>query len=120
MKVASTVREGADGNVITTVRMWITRASRLPHCEHCGIAQFMVIESRTGQPYLIYLHAAHADPAQSKSEPQPHLIALCVRCHARYDYAIKQRAARVALERLKHQRQRERARQGIDQRWFGG
>ena len=89
-------------------------------CEHCGIAQFTVIESRTGQPYLIYLHAAHADPAQSKSEPQPHLIALCVRCHARYDYAIRQRAARVALERLKHQRQRERVRQGIDHRFLGG
>ena len=47
-------------------------------------------------------------------------IALCVRCHARYDYALKQRAARVALERLKHQRQREWVRQGMDHRWFGG
>ncbi len=30
LKGASTVRRGAVGNVITTVRMWITRAGRLP------------------------------------------------------------------------------------------
>ncbi len=30
LKGASTVRRGADGNVITTVRKWTTRASRLP------------------------------------------------------------------------------------------
>jgi hypothetical protein len=31
LKGASTVRRGAVGNVITTVRMWITRAGRLPY-----------------------------------------------------------------------------------------
>jgi hypothetical protein len=30
LKGASTVRRGAVGNVITTVRMWTTRAGRLP------------------------------------------------------------------------------------------
>lgn len=77
-------------------------------CEHCGVSQFTVIESRTGQPYTVYLHAAHADHAQPKSHPAPQLLALCIRCHARYDYALKQRAMRVALEQKKHRRLLER------------
>jgi hypothetical protein len=87
-------------------------------CEHCGVAQFEVIESRTGQPYMVYLHAAHADPELRKDAQAPHLLALCVRCHARYDYAIRQRQARVALERLKHQKLL--ARWDVDHRFMGG
>ena len=91
-------------------------------CEQCGVKQFEVIEGRTGLPYMVYLHAAHADPKQRKDEPAPHLICLCPRCHAKYDYAVKQRQARVALERLKHQRLLARHYQasGDDPRLLGG
>lgn len=71
-------------------------------CEHCGIAQYAQATSAKGTPYLIYLHAAHKH--HDKDNPQPELIALCIRCHVRYDHDHKQREARVRLERLKHLR----------------
>ncbi len=71
-------------------------------CEHCGIAQFAQVTSTKGTPYLIYLHAAHKH--HDKGNPHPELIALCVSCHARYDFAHKQQEARVRLELVKHLR----------------
>lgn len=71
-------------------------------CEHCGIAQYAQAISAKGTPYLIYLHAAHKH--HDKGNPHPELIALCIACHARYDYTHKQREARVKLEVLKHLR----------------
>lgn len=70
-------------------------------CEHCHVEQYALMHSAKGTPYLIYLHAAHVhhDPAN----PTPDLIALCVSCHARYDYEHRERERRVALERLRHQ-----------------
>ena len=70
-------------------------------CEHCGAKQFEIITSRKGTPYFIYLHAAHKHP-YDKSNPNPELIALCITCHARYDYEYKQRAMRSRLEQMKH------------------
>jgi len=70
-------------------------------CEHCGARQYENRLSKKGIPFYIYLHAAHKD--HDKGNPDPALIALCPSCHARYDYAHKQREARIALERLKHQ-----------------
>jgi predicted HNH restriction endonuclease len=71
-------------------------------CEHCCVEQYALVESRKGTPYLVYLHAAHKhhDPGN----PHPELLCLCASCHARYDYAHKQREARVRLEILKHLR----------------
>jgi hypothetical protein len=56
--------------------------------------------SAKGKPYLIYLHAAHKH--HDTHNPQPELIALCVRCHARYDYEHKQRQAQLRIEVMKH------------------
>lgn len=69
-------------------------------CEECGVEQFTQLVSRRGKPYIIYLHAAHVH--HDKDNPNPELRALCVACHARYDYQYKQREARVRLERMKH------------------
>jgi len=71
-------------------------------CEHCGVEQYALVESRKGTPYIIYLHAAHKhhDPRN----PCPELLCLCISCHAKYDYEHKQREARVRLEILKHLR----------------
>lgn len=69
-------------------------------CENCGIEQYAIAESRKGTWYIIYLHAAHVhhDPPNR----QPELRCLCISCHARYDYAWRQREKRVELEQLKH------------------
>lgn len=72
------------------------------HCEHCGAAQFSVATSKKGNPYFVYLHAAHRN--HDKGDPNPELICLCVTCHSRYDYAHKQRLKRIHLERMKHLR----------------
>lgn len=84
-------------------------------CQHCGIPQFALVESRAGKPYIIYLHAAHIHHDQDNQ--QPALIALCISCHGRYDYQHKQRVKRIELERLKHQKQLASR---VDLRFYGG
>jgi 5-methylcytosine-specific restriction endonuclease McrA len=70
-------------------------------CEHCGIAHCTTLVSeRTGNPYIVYLHAAHVH--HDIRNPQPQLMALCPSCHGRYDYAYKQREYQLYLERMKH------------------
>jgi hypothetical protein len=71
-------------------------------CEHCGVEQYALVESRKGTPYIIYLHAAHKN--HDPDNPNPELLCLCISCHARYDYKHKVREARVRLEILKHLR----------------
>lgn len=70
-------------------------------CEHCGIAQHTTRTSKKGTPYIVYLHAAHVHQADTRNT-QPELKALCISCHAHYDYQHKQREQRIELERLKH------------------
>lgn len=69
-------------------------------CQQCGVKQFTVRHSSTtGNPYVVYLHAAHVhvdDPLRNDRE----LLTLCLTCHARYDARCK----RVRIERLKHRR----------------
>ena len=71
-------------------------------CEHCGARQHEVRTSKKGNPYFIYLHAAHKN--HDKDNPTPELLCLCVSCHARYDYEHRERQAIVRLECLKHLR----------------
>jgi hypothetical protein len=71
-------------------------------CQHCGVKQYEIRTSKKGNPYFIYLHAAHVNHDQGN--PDPELITLCITCHSRFDYQHKQREARVRLECLKHLR----------------
>ena len=72
-------------------------------CQGCGAQQYEQRISRRGVPYFIYLHAAHVHPGD-ESNPAPELVCLCISCHARLDYAHKQREARIRLEQMKHLR----------------
>jgi hypothetical protein len=53
-------------------------------CQHCGIKDGTILESkRSGRPYIVYLHAAHTH--SDIENPTPQLIALCPRCHMKFD-----------------------------------
>jgi hypothetical protein len=70
-------------------------------CQHCGVHQFDVLESKAGNPYFNYLHAAHTheeDPISFERD----LISLCASCHASYDAKHRAFLARVRIEQLKH------------------
>lgn len=71
-------------------------------CEHCKVDHLATRLSRKGKLYTVYLAAAHKN--HDPDNPAPELVALCVTCHARYDYKHKQREKMIALHRLKHQR----------------
>ena len=85
-------------------------------CEHCHVEQFATRTSKRGTPYFIYLHAAHIYQLDTRNT-QPELIALCISCHAAYDYQHKQREKRIELERLKHRRELAAR---VDYRFYGG
>ncbi len=70
-------------------------------CQHCGARQFEIKTSRKGNPYYIYLHAAHALHCE-KSDPQPELLCLCISCHGKLDYTRKVRDHRIRMECLRH------------------
>lgn len=74
-------------------------------CQRCHIKQGSWRRSkRTGNRYRVWLHAAHVHMHDTHN-PQPELWCLCPSCHGSYDYRLRLREQRVALERLKHQRQ---------------
>lgn len=53
-------------------------------CRHCGIKDGTIqISKRSGRPSILYLHAAHLH--SDIDNPTPQLIALCPRCHMKYD-----------------------------------
>ena len=53
-------------------------------CQYCGMKDGTILESkRSGRPYIVYLHAAHLN--QDIANQTPQLIALCPRCHLKYD-----------------------------------
>lgn len=71
-------------------------------CEECGIAHLaQVINRETGEVKRAILCAAHLD--HDPWNPRPRLRALCLSCHARYDYSARERARWLALERKRHQ-----------------
>lgn len=73
-------------------------------CQSCRIAQGAIRYSkRTGAAYQVWLHAAHVR-LHDTLNPQPALKCLCPTCHGRYDARLRQREARLLLERYKHQR----------------
>ncbi len=52
-------------------------------CEVCLVPHGAIVRSpRTGNPYVIYLQAAHLD--HDHDNPRPRLISVCARCHQRY------------------------------------
>jgi hypothetical protein len=72
------------------------------HCEECGIAHLAWrINQETGEAKRAILCAAHLD--HDPWNPHPRLRALCLSCHARYDYSVRERARWLALERKRHQ-----------------
>lgn len=70
-------------------------------CQHCQIEHGAWRVSRKGQPYQVWMTAAHKWPFD-QSNPNPDLLCLCFSCHARYDAPWLLRAQWVELERLKH------------------
>ncbi len=69
-------------------------------CERCGVAQGTAAISRAGQPYTIYLAAAHLD--HDPWNPNPRLMAMCPSCHGRYDWEDYERKQWLELEILRH------------------
>ena len=62
-------------------------------CEHCGVAHGTErVGGKRGNAYRVRIAAAHRyhDPAN----PEPCLIALCQRCHLKYDRHFHGRNAR--------------------------
>lgn len=70
-------------------------------CQFCGVAHRTPAISRAGEPYIIYLAAAHLD--HDPWNPNPRLAALCPSCHGRYDWEDYQRKCWLELEILRHQ-----------------
>lgn len=72
-------------------------------CEHCGVSQFAQrLSVWTGNLYTVYLQAAHKN--HDPENPDPELACVCATCHWHHYRKSGQRAAWVALERMKHQR----------------
>ena len=71
-------------------------------CEFCRIRNGAErISKRTGEPYTVYLHAAHKN--HDIGNPKPKLLCLCPTCHGKYDYRHRIRQQQINQERLKHQ-----------------
>ena len=71
-------------------------------CEFCRIRNGAErLSKRTGEPYTVYLHAAHAN--HDIDNPNPILLCLCPTCHGTYDYRHRMRQQQINQERLKHQ-----------------
>ncbi len=70
-------------------------------CQFCGIAHRSPAISRRGEPYIIYLCAAHLD--HDPWNPNPRLAALCPSCHGHYDWQDSERKLWLELEVLRHQ-----------------
>ena len=70
-------------------------------CEHCGIAHGTPAISRAGEPYIVYLAAAHLD--HDPWNPFPRLACLCPACHGRYDWSELEKRRWLELEVLRHQ-----------------
>ena len=51
--------------------------------ERCNLEHRSVQSNKRGQPYILYLHAAHIN--QDPHNPEPELKALCPSCHMKLD-----------------------------------
>jgi hypothetical protein len=70
-------------------------------CEFCHIRQGEKrISKRTGNRYVVFLHAAHAN--HDIGNPTPVLLCLCPTCHGLYDFRHRMRVQRLQSEQLKH------------------
>lgn len=66
---------------------WLCKERAGWKCELCGVAQRAILHNRDGDPYMCYLHAAHAhrlDPHQPEPIQGERLICLCPHCHGCY------------------------------------
>jgi len=86
-------------------------------CEQCQMPHLSLATStRTGNPYIVYLHACHVN--HDPRNPEPALKCLCPACHSRHDYRERERQMRVRLEKLRHALLL--ARRGVDLTFYGG
>ena len=69
-------------------------------CEFCGVGHGSTTLSRRGEPYIVYLAAAHLDHDPWNAHPR--LAALCPSCHGRYDWQDYERKKWLELEILRH------------------
>lgn len=70
-------------------------------CEHCHVKHGRKrISKRTGNRYVVFLHAAHAN--HDIGNPTPVLLCLCPTCHGKYDYRHRMRQQQVQSEQVKH------------------
>lgn len=72
-------------------------------CEHCHIPHGATRTSRRGNPYRVWLQAAHKNHLD-RNKSSAELLCLCFACHARYDYQHDQRLAAIRLHCLKHRK----------------
>lgn len=71
-------------------------------CTKCGAEQFSTRYSKwTGNPYLVYLQAAHVNHDQSN--PNAVLVCVCASCHWKHYRRENSRLDQVEIERMKHQ-----------------
>ena len=62
-------------------------------CALCGVAHGTLLSSwRTGNPYIVYLQAAHVNHDQDS--PDPVLLAVCPTCHGRF---LRRKRSRVMV-----------------------
>jgi hypothetical protein len=70
-------------------------------CEECLIPHGAIVRSpRTGNPYVVYLQAAHVN--HDHENDYPLLKAVCPTCHARYYRKRKKPVSALAFECKKH------------------
>jgi hypothetical protein len=69
-------------------------------CTVCMVPHGAIVRSpRTGNPYVIYLQAAHVN--HDHDNPFPKLKAVCPICHARYYRKPKEKPALLPCKRLR-------------------
>jgi hypothetical protein len=72
-------------------------------CQHCGLyipREGVKMISRKGKEWTMYLCAAHID--HDTENENPRLLALCLICHAKYDYSQEQIKRRIEAEQRRH------------------
>jgi hypothetical protein len=77
-------------------------------CVRCGVPDRTITQNAAGEPYMLYLHAAHLNPLDPDYQTVApiqgqHLRAMCPRCHRCYDLFWQHQAIEQAAE-VEHQR----------------
>lgn len=71
------------------LRKYVLRMSNY-YCQFCGLDNGQIVKKR-GKEVKIILQIAHLDHDETNHDVKPNrLLALCQRCHLKYDWAEKQ------------------------------